>query len=109
MVLDVATKIETSLGVDAIAQSWSPDGEWIAYIDRDGDAHIIRPDGTDGRRIGPQYSYGWGLDWSPDSQWLLTGTMDGYPVLISIRSTIAERLWTGLRGGSWSWFDDPNG
>ena len=52
--------------------AWSPDGKWIAFI-RNGDLHVIRPNGEDRRRLvkgmvtpelfeGPQVQ---ALDWQP--------------------------------------------
>jgi Tol biopolymer transport system component len=36
----------------AAGATWSPDGEWIAYVDNNQSLVIMRPDGTD-RRVLP--------------------------------------------------------
>jgi Tol biopolymer transport system component len=46
---------------------WSPDGSSIAFRSRGG-VYVVRPDGTDGRRIVDGHVAG--LAWSPDSRWI---------------------------------------
>jgi hypothetical protein len=68
----------------SIRQSWSPDGEWIAFVHTDeytapGDVWVMRPDGSDARRVfegiyGDGFSH---LAWSPDGEWLAVSEEGG--------------------------------
>ena len=55
--------------------AWSPDGQWIAFIDADGALRLVHPDGTELHKVP------FGLDaridaatggatWSPDGAWI---------------------------------------
>ena len=51
---------------------WSPDGEWIAYVARDGTRHdvwLVRPDGTGSVRLTSSGRNRMPA-WSPDSHWV---------------------------------------
>ena len=55
---------------------FSPNGRWIAYIsmDRDKDAgeiYIVRPDGSDARRVATDAYEETFISWSPDSKALV--------------------------------------
>lgn len=59
--------------------SWSPDGDWIAFTGDDG-IYLIRPDGTDRKRIlagDAPYARGW----SPDAEKLLYEDIEGDPAI----------------------------
>lgn len=65
--------------------SWSPSGDWIAYVDRSKEkVHLVHPDGTDdhvvkdvgGRVFGYRY-FGLLPAWSPDSTKLLLNEYKG--------------------------------
>jgi Tol biopolymer transport system component len=61
-------RLTTHPGYDGDPQ-WSPDGDWIAFTGDDG-LYLIRPDGTDRKRLLPgdvPYARGW----SPDGRQLL--------------------------------------
>lgn len=65
--------------------AWSPDGEWIAYVDTrssDGGIYLVSPDGKTKQRIFEPTSriipYRGKLSWSPDSQWLAFASTTGY-------------------------------
>lgn len=54
---------------------WSPDGEWIAIMDRDLDLHVINFDGTGHRKLTNNNKQTFSLCdkpplWSPDGKWL---------------------------------------
>ncbi|HUU45794.1 MAG TPA: hypothetical protein VM118_08675 [Acidobacteriota bacterium] len=65
--------------------SWSPDGQWIAYVDTrtdDGGIYLVTPDGATKKRIlerteriipfqGP-------VSWSPDAKWITFASTAGY-------------------------------
>ncbi len=55
---------------------WSPDGRWIAYTTSDpeggaGDLWVVRPDGTDARRLTDRPGQIYGLAWWPHSHGLV--------------------------------------
>lgn len=58
-------------GYSASFARWSPDGQWIAFMDGSNGVTLVRPDRSQKRSIG-NYAYG-GLAWSPDSKWLVLG------------------------------------
>jgi dipeptidyl aminopeptidase/acylaminoacyl peptidase len=78
-------------GAYNVRQAWSPDGEWIAFVRTDdyngpGDAWVVRPDGTDTRRVfenvyGDGFSH---LAWRPDSKWLAVPHEEGGLWIVSI-------------------------
>ncbi len=75
---------------------WSPDGNWIAFVQTyDGSSiGLIRPDGSGLRNLG-----GWGgvLSWSPDSKWLVTGGL----TLVDVTAGTFYRLTTPAFSAAW--------
>ncbi|MGZ8582243.1 MAG: TolB family protein [Actinomycetota bacterium] len=85
--------------------SWSPDGAWIAYAadTREGSAiHLVRPDGTQDRPIGPMLTdrdY-FSVSFSPDGTSLLfdQGTDVGFGIFaMRIDGTGVRRISDGTR------------
>jgi hypothetical protein len=70
VVQDVATgAVQQPFANTMFARSprWSPDGQWIAYV-RSGQLFVVRPDGSDLRRMSSFGIVDAGLSWSPDSR-----------------------------------------
>lgn len=78
--VSIATGDETDLfeaNLDSPAPVFSPDGEWIAFLDRvpgkmANGLYLIHPDGS-GKKLVVQADY-WpvgGVNWSPDGNWLI--------------------------------------
>lgn len=84
-------KANSKLLPKATAPAWSPDGNWIAYVDNDAAnqaMYIIKPDLTEKFLV---YKPGAGqvlqtyqLSWSPDSKWLTFAVADGSVWIIDI-------------------------
>ena len=45
---------------------WSPDGQWITFVGRDMQAHVMRPDGSDARRVTDVDGWAMYPVWSPE-------------------------------------------
>jgi hypothetical protein len=69
--LDLATGTSTSLPVPAQYPRWSPDGQWIAHLDRDSRLFVMRPDGSDRRLLASGIVAQGNYAWSPDGAWLI--------------------------------------
>lgn len=85
----------------AISPAWSPDGQWLAYLNNDmrnPGIYIIKSDLSETRLIyAPTISQGIGdapVGWAPDSKWITFATTDGTIYLIDING---EQL-TALTG-----------
>jgi Tol biopolymer transport system component len=65
----VESVVTLDLGVAAVsAPKWSPDGQWIAFSLPKGEGiGIVRPDGSEQRKLTVEPGSGYGFAWSPDS------------------------------------------
>ena len=93
-VLDLDTGAVARLAPDARtpqAVAWSPDGQWIAFSQfpdpavapaTGGDLWVVRPDGSDARKIAP-CDGGWGMRWSPDSRSVLQARPNEHDVMVA--------------------------
>ncbi len=84
---------------DAVAPSWSPDGQWIAYVDNkltDGGLYIATPDFKEKYLVfAPPVNVSLSTSppsFSPDSKWMTFGTTDGSVWVIDITGNGAKRL-----------------
>jgi Tol biopolymer transport system component len=93
---------------DATFVSWSPDGEWLAYIGRTlgGEVFLIHPDGTEERSVSPTAADGpsyLSVDWSPDSRHVTYSrsneTDDGFDAYAVDLARMEETLLAGDEPG----------
>lgn len=56
--------------------AWSPDGEWIAFV-QSGRVRLVRPDGQDLQVLDTGTLSPQGVSWSPDGQWVLFSVIYG--------------------------------
>jgi Tol biopolymer transport system component len=92
-ILTLADSSEVELDLDRTQPRWSPLGNSIALLRRDpvrgpGAVWVVRPDGTQARRISPSeiHFIDFGMSWSPDGQWLIATTQHG-PMVLGLDGT----------------------
>jgi Tol biopolymer transport system component len=92
--------------------AWSPDGEWIAYM-QSGDVYVMRPNGSDKRRVTKGKAFDVDPAWSPDGAQLAfasdrSGNFDIWAVNVdgsSLRRLTQDRAdegqpaWSPVLGG----------
>jgi len=106
-ILDLVTRESVRVGGrrQARAARWSPDGEWIVFVD-DATHELwrVRPDDTDLQRISDQQVF-WGVAWSPDSQSILAADrFTEHWHLFDVETGQATRLsWRRFRAAPPSW------
>ena len=84
--------------------AWSPDGNHIAYVDRDG-LFLATDSGSDARKIAVLPGIGWRPRWSPDGRVLRLTIVDARSAEQSIWEVANDgsklhRLFTGWEGSS---------
>ena len=113
------TPLETSISYD-LFPTWSPDGQWIAFLRTVGDwpccgnsetsLYLIRPNGSGEVRLldGIKSVFAppdWSPVWSPDSQWLSVRNTNNEVIIVNSQS--GEALNTlvniGFSGNGMSW------
>jgi DNA-binding winged helix-turn-helix (wHTH) protein/Tol biopolymer transport system component len=71
---------------EAVAASFSPDGNSVAYSTPEGEIWLVRNDGSEAHKLASVKDYAYGFTWSPDGKFIRFG-MDG-------------RIWEMSSGGS---------
>lgn len=96
---DLGTGVETFLGTRGLLPRWSPSGNDVAYVNESsGGLMLVRPDGTELRRLGGTMSYVGPVTFSPDGIWVLAANASGLD-LIRVSDGLRLPLVT-LRGFS---------
>jgi Tol biopolymer transport system component len=70
----------TPWGWAFLFESWSPDGQWIAFQKPYGQVYLVHPDGSDLHQVPLALPAGMGAlnpEWSPDGQWLVFSAQNG--------------------------------
>lgn len=70
-------------GVRGSSPRWSPEGQWIAYMD-DQTLKVMRPDGSGQRVLANVGGFAYVrqiLNWSPDSKWIIVGRAAGLVIV----------------------------
>ena len=98
----------TSRGIEQVSPRYSPDGAWVAYtsrtLDRHRAIHLVRPDGTDDRRLARRND-GAAVSWTPDGREIVFDESEAWE-LFAVRSDLravdvatgrVRRITRGLR------------
>ena len=99
--------------------TWSPDGNWIAFLDHD-TYYAIRPDGHDRKKLFTHSHVYSGLWWSPDSRIVayltLAGLFEGGFSLDAdidqlrvrrLEDNSEDRVLSGVPGDNFQWVANP--
>jgi WD40-like Beta Propeller Repeat len=94
--LDLASGFITVLAIGGQSPSFSPDGQWIAYVDGpSARLFVVHPDGTGMRAVSRAgHAFVHRLDWSPDGEWIVASSYENSydPVPYFVRLTDGEEL-----------------
>ncbi|HEX3052146.1 MAG TPA: hypothetical protein VHP83_15915, partial [Aggregatilineaceae bacterium] len=78
-----------TISLQNLGLSWSPDGQWIAFVSERGgnsDIYVIRPDGNDLINVSHDEGRDSRPTWSPDSRWItFESDRDGQLDLLLVR------------------------
>lgn len=87
---------------NAYGPQWSPDGQWISYVnsqDDDNGIYLVSPDGKTRKRIFAKTDtvtpHRAPVSWSPDSKWLAFSSADGYVYMIDRDGKNLTKLTSG--------------
>lgn len=99
MVRTLGTSHVDTLAVgQLVLPRWSPDGQWIAYIDQGVGLGLIHPDGS-ARHVVRGMVAGC-ITWSPDSRWLV---VSGYDTLALVDAVAGAYYRLGVPGYYIAW------
>jgi hypothetical protein len=94
----------------SVAPYWSPDGQWLAYVDR-GDVKVVRPDLSGERTLArvdlstlgpkPEPFYLGAPAWSPDGRRLAYAARDGVYVVTLATGKVTQVAQAGYPEISW--------
>ncbi|MCL2039802.1 MAG: PDZ domain-containing protein [Bacteroidetes bacterium] len=108
------TNITKTAGIHERNATWSPDGEWIAYIsDKSGteEVWLMRPDGSSKTQLTKAKhidsgAYRYELLWSPDSKYLLNSdnarNLNLIDVFAKTERTISQSKTFAIRDFNWA-------
>lgn len=81
---------------------WSPDGEWIAYVNTEEDdngIYLVDPETLETKKIlnaaGAITPHQAPVSWSPDSKWIAFATIDGFIYIVGADGSGPHRLTSG--------------
>ena len=91
--------------------TWSPDGHWIAYINRENNERrngltLVHPNGKGRHRASSRADEATILEWSPDGRWILFRTGPDSSNLFHLRPTGARHKLSAHAEGQVVWSPD---
>jgi TolB protein len=110
---DTKTRQLTSRLARYEGPAWSPEGNWISFdmaADSTWGLYLIRPDGSELRRVGPEAENLFHSSWSPDGQHLavVTGSIESWQggILDLDSGNLRQLVETEAQFGSVAWSPD---
>ena len=108
--LDLKSETINSLPSEGASPTWSPDGQWLAYVGMQSDIYFNKTDGSELTRLTNKKSQGKGnLEWSPDGNFIAysyQNTMsDGGIAIVNVNdhtSQIVARVNGDAYSPTWS-------
>lgn len=110
--LDLKSETINSLSLGGASPTWSPDGQWLAYVGSQSDIYFNKIDGSELTRLTNKKSQGKGnLEWSPDGNFIAYSyqntTSDGGIAIVNVNDHTTQVLAT-VNGDAYSPTWSPN-